>query len=144
MSVFGATNTVGSVPKRIVNRTTHTTLGAFIIMSICRTCLANIFCWIPSQWGSANQTYFTCWIEVASLGTNAYISCIIENQSFSTCYTCFVFLVPVSWLIACHTTSVCKHKRRFNRTDADILESIVHLASWTCHTFFSRYVPILS
>ena len=144
MVVCRATNAVSSIPNWIGDWAADTTLGAFVVVSICGACLTNILGGIPSQRSNADQTFLSVGVQITSLGTNTHISGIIINQSFSTGYTLFVFLVPVFGSIAGHATSICKHERRFNRTCAEILECIVNLTSWTCHTFFDGDVPMLS
>ncbi len=144
MVVCRTTNAVSSIPNWIGDWTADTTLGAFVVVGIFGACLANILGGIPSQWSNADQTFLSVGVQIASLGTNTHISGIIINQSFYTGYTLFVFLVPVFGSIAGHATSICKHVRCFNRTYAEILDCIVNLTSWTCHTFFDGDIPMLS
>lgn len=113
-------------------------------MSVQWTSLTNIFGWVPDEWRYAIKTFFGGGVQVASFRTYTGVQLVIINETFWTCYTFFIPLIPILWPVASYTCSICKHKWGFNRADALVLNCVVHLACRARDTFLKDNVPVLS
>ena len=144
ISVGWTADAKGSVPEWVISWASDTILRCLVVVSIQWACFTNVFLWIPSKRSNTDQALLSSWVQVTSLGTNAYISSVIIHQTLYTSYTFLIFFVPILRPIAIYASSAGEHEGRFNRTNTKIFDIVVDLTSWACNTFLKFDVPMLS